>query len=103
MQLLTLSRRGRAGHSLALGACADTGVCCLINATPQCGSVYPGCTRLEASARPGESRHNDHGDIYSGLAKEHAMQLCPHWIRLFILVALIAHQVCIAQAPGERE
>jgi hypothetical protein len=31
------------------------------------------------------------------------MQLCPHWIRLSILVALVAPMVCLAQAPGERE
>src|SRR4029453_10376322 len=31
------------------------------------------------------------------------MQLCTHWIRLFILVALIAPMVCLAQALGERE
>ena len=31
------------------------------------------------------------------------MQLCPHWIRLSVLVALVAPMICLAQAPGDRE
>ena len=31
------------------------------------------------------------------------MQLCPHWIRLSVLVVLLVPMVGLAQAPGERE
>ena len=31
------------------------------------------------------------------------MQFCPHWIRLSVLVVLVAPMICLAQAPGERE
>jgi hypothetical protein len=31
------------------------------------------------------------------------MQLCSYWMRLFVLVALVAPTVCLAQATGERE
>ena len=41
--------------------------------------------------------------VYSDRAKEHAMPLSPYWIRLSLLVALLAPLVCLAQAPGERE
>ena len=31
------------------------------------------------------------------------MPLCPYWLRLSLLVALLAPLVCLAQVPGERE